>query len=67
MWQAKNIVQAEIDAACELIDFLRFNVMFAQVSGFVIIDLCVIFVFVVFVCILSYQLITLKTVFARLY
>ena len=30
--QAKNIVQAEIDAAAELVDFLRFNVMFAQVS-----------------------------------
>ncbi|KAL8601877.1 hypothetical protein ACOMHN_020612 [Nucella lapillus] len=28
--QAKNIVQAEIDAAAELVDFLRFNVMFAQ-------------------------------------
>lgn len=24
--QAKTIVQAELDAACELIDFLRFNV-----------------------------------------
>ena len=24
--QSKNIFQAEIDAACELIDFLRFNV-----------------------------------------
>ncbi|KAH9510028.1 Delta-1-pyrroline-5-carboxylate dehydrogenase, mitochondrial [Bulinus truncatus] len=28
--QAKNVWQAEIDAAAELIDFLRFNVMFAQ-------------------------------------
>uniref|UniRef100_A0A2C9JDU1 Multifunctional fusion protein n=3 Tax=Biomphalaria glabrata TaxID=6526 RepID=A0A2C9JDU1_BIOGL len=28
--QAKNIWQAEIDAAAELIDFLKFNVMFAQ-------------------------------------
>ena len=26
----KNVFQAEIDAACELIDFLRFNVRFAQ-------------------------------------
>lgn len=26
----KNIFQAEIDAACELIDFLRYNVYFAQ-------------------------------------
>jgi 1-pyrroline-5-carboxylate dehydrogenase len=26
----KNVYQAEIDAACELIDFLRFNVRFAQ-------------------------------------
>lgn len=26
----KNIYQAEIDAACELIDFLRYNVRFAQ-------------------------------------
>ena len=23
--QSKNVFQAEIDAACELIDFLRFN------------------------------------------
>ncbi|SEK83676.1 delta-1-pyrroline-5-carboxylate dehydrogenase [Roseateles sp. YR242] len=28
--QSKTAVQAEIDAACELIDFLRFNVQFAQ-------------------------------------
>jgi 1-pyrroline-5-carboxylate dehydrogenase len=28
--QSKNVFQAEIDAACELIDFLRFNVYFAQ-------------------------------------
>ncbi|KAL3862473.1 hypothetical protein ACJMK2_008437 [Sinanodonta woodiana] len=28
--QGKNIVQAEIDAACELVDFLRFNVQFAR-------------------------------------
>ncbi|MBM9602620.1 L-glutamate gamma-semialdehyde dehydrogenase [Desulfopila inferna] len=27
---SKNVLQAEIDAACELIDFLRFNVYFAQ-------------------------------------
>ncbi len=27
--QAKTVFQAEIDAACELIDFLRFNVQFA--------------------------------------
>lgn len=27
--QGKNIVQAEIDAACELVDFLRFNSYFA--------------------------------------
>jgi 1-pyrroline-5-carboxylate dehydrogenase len=27
---SKNAFQAEIDAACELIDFLRFNVFFAQ-------------------------------------
>lgn len=28
--QSKNVYQAEIDAACELIDFLRFNVSFAH-------------------------------------
>src|SRR3954469_16207331 len=28
--QSKTVYQAEIDAACELIDFLRFNVEFAQ-------------------------------------
>ncbi|MHC4562429.1 MAG: L-glutamate gamma-semialdehyde dehydrogenase [Planctomycetota bacterium] len=28
--QSKNVFQAEIDAACELIDFLRFNVHFAE-------------------------------------
>ena len=28
--QAKTVQQAEIDAACELIDFLRFNVAFAR-------------------------------------
>ena len=28
--QSKNIYQAEIDAACELIDFLNFNVKFAE-------------------------------------
>jgi 1-pyrroline-5-carboxylate dehydrogenase len=28
--QGKTVVQAEIDAACELIDFLRFNVTFAE-------------------------------------
>lgn len=28
--QSKNCFQAEIDAACELIDFLRFNVKFAE-------------------------------------
>ena len=28
--QSKNIFQAEIDAACELIDFLNFNVKFAR-------------------------------------
>ena len=28
--QGKNAMQAEIDAACELIDFLRFNVSFMQ-------------------------------------
>lgn len=28
--QSKNVYQAEIDAACELIDFLRFNVYFAS-------------------------------------
>ena len=28
--QGKNVHQAEIDAACELIDFLRFNVHFAE-------------------------------------
>jgi 1-pyrroline-5-carboxylate dehydrogenase len=27
---SKNVYQAEIDSACELIDFLRFNVYFAQ-------------------------------------
>ncbi len=30
MGQSKNAYQAEIDAACELIDFLRFNVAFLQ-------------------------------------
>jgi 1-pyrroline-5-carboxylate dehydrogenase len=28
--QSKSVYQAEIDAACELIDFLRYNVQFAQ-------------------------------------
>ena len=28
--QSKTVFQAEIDSACELIDFLRFNVAFAQ-------------------------------------
>ncbi|MFN4145110.1 MAG: L-glutamate gamma-semialdehyde dehydrogenase [Runella sp.] len=28
--QSKNVYQAEIDAACEMIDFLRFNVYFAS-------------------------------------
>ena len=28
--QSKTIFQAEIDAACELIDFLRFNVQYMQ-------------------------------------
>ena len=28
--QSKNVYQAEIDAACELVDFLRFNVHFAR-------------------------------------
>ncbi len=28
--QSKNVFQAEIDAACELIDFYRFNVYYAQ-------------------------------------
>jgi len=28
--QGKNVMQAEIDAACELIDFLRFNVSYMQ-------------------------------------
>lgn len=28
--QSKSVVQAEIDAACELIDFLRYNVYFAS-------------------------------------
>ncbi len=28
--QSKNVFQAEIDAACELIDFLRFNVKYAE-------------------------------------
>lgn len=28
--QSKNVFQAEIDSACELIDFFRFNAMFAQ-------------------------------------
>lgn len=27
--QGKNIVQAEIDSACELVDFFRFNAKFA--------------------------------------
>lgn len=30
--QGKNIWQAEIDAAAEMIDFLRFNIQFARVS-----------------------------------
>lgn len=33
LFQAKNIVQAEIDAVCELIDFLRFNVQYALVRS----------------------------------
>jgi len=28
--QSKNVYQAEIDAACEMIDFLRYNVQFAR-------------------------------------
>lgn len=28
--QSKNVMQAEIDAACELVDFLRFNVAYMQ-------------------------------------
>jgi 1-pyrroline-5-carboxylate dehydrogenase len=28
--QSKNVYQAEVDAACELIDFLRFNVAYAR-------------------------------------
>ena len=28
--QSKNVFQAEVDAACEFIDFLRFNVFFAK-------------------------------------
>ena len=28
--QSKNVFQAEIDAACELVDFLRFNVAYQQ-------------------------------------
>ena len=28
--QSKNVMQAEIDSACELIDFFRFNVFYAQ-------------------------------------
>ena len=28
--QSKNVFQAEIDAACELIDFLRFNPYFMK-------------------------------------
>ena len=28
--QSKNVIQAEVDAACELIDFLRFNVSFLE-------------------------------------
>ena len=30
MGQSKNVIQAEIDAACELIDFWRFNVHFGR-------------------------------------
>ena len=30
--QGKTIIQAEIDTACELADFYRFNVQFALVS-----------------------------------
>ena len=33
VFQGKTIWQAEIDAAAEMIDFLRFNVQFARVSG----------------------------------
>lgn len=33
--QAKNVVQAEIDTAAEMADFLRFNVQFAQVYIFI--------------------------------
>ena len=28
--QGKNVMQAEIDAACEVIDYLRFNTFFAS-------------------------------------
>ena len=28
--QSKNAIQAEIDSACELIDFLRFNVHYLK-------------------------------------
>ena len=28
--QSKTVFQAEIDAACEIVDFLRFNVHFAE-------------------------------------
>ena len=28
--QGKNVMQAEIDAACEVIDYLRFNIFFAS-------------------------------------
>lgn len=40
--QAKTIVQAEVDAACELADFYAFNADWGLVSG-VLIDLCVFF------------------------
>jgi 1-pyrroline-5-carboxylate dehydrogenase len=30
--QSKTFYQAEIDSACELIDFLRFNVQYVQFS-----------------------------------
>ena len=44
---------------CSFVLILFFNVMFAQVSGFGIVDLCVIFVFIhIFFCALINQLIT---------
>ena len=38
--QGKNVFQAEIDAACEVIDYLRFNIHFASLIYFAATLLC---------------------------